>query len=374
MRICLFTPGFCADDEDWCIPALSHLVGTLAERHELTVISLRYPHRDDRYRARGATVRSLGGAGHKGLRRLGMLLRAQAAFRREHHAAPFDLVHGLWADESGFVAAAVGRRHGLPTVVSLMGGELVGFGDIDYGLQLGFTGRSLVGRSLRRATVVTVGSSAVAELARAAGVSGRLETAHLGIDTDLFQSDGKRGTLDGEPALLQVASLVPVKEQQTLLAAFSQLAAQLPDARLHLVGDGPLQRRLASEARRLQIADRVTLHGAIDHDQLPAIYRAADLHLVSSRFESQGMAVLEAAACGTGTVGTAVGLLPELVPAARTVPVGDAEALANATLELLADPKGSAELGAAALDAVRDRYTLDHCVTRLEEIYRSLAE
>ncbi|MEZ4768392.1 MAG: hypothetical protein R2844_08195 [Caldilineales bacterium] len=54
-----------------------------------------------------------------------------------HGGQPFDLLHGLWADEPGFTAAAAaGRLLHRPAAVSILGGELVGFPDITYGGQL----------------------------------------------------------------------------------------------------------------------------------------------------------------------------------------------------------------------------------------------
>ena len=85
------------------------------------------------------------------------------------------------------------------------------------------------------------------------------------------------------------------------------------------------------------------------NDELAALYRGAHLHVVSSRYESQSVTVLEAAAAGLPTVGTAVGLLATLAPdAARTVPPGDAPALADAVGELLADEPARLEMGARA--------------------------
>jgi glycosyltransferase involved in cell wall biosynthesis len=152
------------------------------------------------------------------------------------------------------------------------------------------------------------------------------------------------------------------------------VAGGFPDAHLHLVGSGPLRGELEALAADLGLESRVAFHGSVPHDELPPYYRAADLHVLSSRFESQGMAVLEAAACGTGTVGTAMGVLRDLGPAARTVPAGEPDALARSILDVLEHPDGAADLGRAAREAVLDDYTLDRCVSRLEAIYASLTK
>lgn len=362
MRLGVVVPGFGASEADWCIPALHHLVRRLAAGHDVRVLALRHPSPARRYRFFGAEVRALGAGAGTGGRRLEMLARALRHLGREHRRRPLDAVLGLWADEAGFVAARVGRRLGVRSVVSVMGGELVSFADIGYGTWLGRTGRWLVRRALRRADVVTVGSSGLVPAVRRVRPAAPVVRAPLGVDPGLFRPDGEPAALDGDPCLLHVASLTPVKDQATLLAAFAEVRRGEPAARLHLVGRGALGERLAVRARELGIGDAVRFHGAVRHDLLPPVYRRADLHLVSSRFESQGMTVLEAAACGTATVGTAVGILPDLGDAARTAPVGDPPALAAAVRDALPRRR---ELAGAARAAVEADLTLDRCIGRL---------
>lgn len=355
------TPGFSAAEDDWCIPALHHLVRWLAAGHEVRVLALRHPTPAREYGFHGARVRALGAGTAGGGARLALLLRAVADLRREHRRQPFDAICGLWADEAGFVAARAARLERTRSLVAVMGGELVAFDDIGYGTWCGRTGRWLVRHSLRHADVVTIGSAGLEPAVRRLRPAAAVARAPLGIDTILFHPEGELADLGGEPCLLQVASLTPVKDQAMLLAAFARLVPTLPRARLHVVGDGPLRAELGARARGLGIGDRVRWHGAVPHHELPALYRAADLHLVSSRFESQGMAALEAAACGTATVGTAVGILPELGDAARTAPVGDAAALAAAVAAAL--PNAST-LGAGARERVTAELDLEHCAGR----------
>jgi glycosyltransferase involved in cell wall biosynthesis len=370
MRLCLVTPGFSAAEDDWCIPALHHLVRRLAAAHEVTVLALRYPPRHEPYRFFGARVLPLAAGTRTGARATAMLVRALGTIQREHRRAPFDAVHGLWADEAGFVAVTAGRRFGIRSLVSVMGGELVGLPDIGYGTQLGRTGRWLVRRSLGRADAVTVGSRTLAETVLAVFGERLIRLAPLGVEIGLFRPDGDRATLDGDPCLLQVGSLTPVKNQRLLLDAFARITDDHPAARLHLVGDGSLRDELGGRVAELELDDRVTFHGRVAHDLLPPIYRAADLHVLSSRFESQGMAVLEAAACGTATVGTAVGILPELerAGAARTVRSDDPDSVAATLDELIRDHDRVLALGRSAATIVGRDYTLGGSARRFEEI------
>jgi glycosyltransferase involved in cell wall biosynthesis len=372
VRIGLIVPGFSASEADWCIPALLDLARVLAESHEVHIFAIRYPHRTGTYRVYGATVHAFGGAGAGGLRRAPLLFRVMAEVVREHRVAPFDVLHGLWADEPGFVAVTAAHRLRIPSLVSLLGGELVQMPESDYGGQLSQVNRLLTRVALRSAGRVTVGSVYLRGIAEAFVSGDRLAVLPLGVDDDRFSPIGESARLVGTPALLHVASLVPVKDQATLLHALAQIQIVLPDVHLHIVGEGGLRDDLVRLAAMLEIRDAVTFHGPLEHDRLPCYYRAADACLLTSRFESQGMVVLEAAACGTPTFGTSVGLLPEFWSAVPTVPVGDSAALADAIVETSREPGGFQARGERARRVVSERYLLGQTVARLDRLYRDI--
>jgi glycosyltransferase involved in cell wall biosynthesis len=377
LRLGLITPGFSASEADWCIPAQLDLVRALATRHDVRVIALRYPHTRRPYLVHGARVTPLGAAQRRGLGRLAMLLRALVTLRREHRRRPFDVLHALWAHEPGALATWAAGALGVPAVVSVLGGELVDLPPVDYGGQRARLNRRLIAFALRRAARVTVGSRVLRRVAESAGRwDARWSEWPLGVETARFHAGGardaereraRRGSglaLDGDPALLHVGSLVPVKDQATLLRAFARLRAERPRARLHVVGDGPLRARLEDLAAELRVADDVTFHGALTHDILPVLDRQADVFVLSSLFESQCLALLEAVACGCPVAGTAVGALPEIAPAACTAPPGDAPALAAAI---------ACALGTRPRADLPARFELSTSVDALVDLYRGVA-
>jgi glycosyltransferase involved in cell wall biosynthesis len=378
MRIGLIVPGFSADQDDWGIPALRDLVRELAILHEVHVFALRYPHRRGSYRVDGATVTAFGGAFARRAGRASLLARAVAGVARQHRRRPFDVLHGFWADEPGLVAVTTAPRLRIPALVSVMGGELVGLRDIAYGGQLGLVGRTLTRHVLRRAAAVTVGSAYLRGLVEKYPCGGRVVELPLGVDLRRFHADPP--TDDGQPLvqgdlrLLHVASLVPVKDQDTLLRALARVAGRVPGVHLHMVGDGPMRGRLEDLARALQIDRHVTFHGAVAHDRLRAFYRGADLCVLSSRHESQGMVVLEAAACARATVGTDVGILPELALPHHVVPTGDAPGLADALASLLREPAALADLGERALERVSNGLGLDQTIGDLCGLYGAMVD
>ncbi|RIK43561.1 MAG: hexosyltransferase [Chloroflexi bacterium] len=383
MKIGLIVPGFSASEADWCIPALLNLVRALSRVHQVHVFTLRYPHQRGRYSVHGASVHAFAGGLASGFGRLPLLTRALAGVVAEARRGAFDVLHGVWADEPGFVAVTAARLLGIPAIMSVAGGELVGFTDIGYGGQLSRLNRWLIRRALHAAQQVTVGSHLLGEQVAAYGAGGalgaRLAVVPLGVDVRQFTPDAGRWETARQPAsksrparLLHVASLAPVKDQATLLRAFAQVVAASEGTstlRLDLVGDGPLRQPLQALAKTMGIGAHVHFHGAIPHQQLPDLYRAADLCLLTSRYESQNLAVLEAAACGAPVVGTTVGVVPELAPPDCTAAVGDAGALAEAIQRLLADDKRRIHLGQMQCELVRRRFALECTVEKLEGLY-----
>lgn len=381
MTIGYLVPGFSSHDDDWCIPALLSHVAQAAESHTVHVFALRWPSYVRTYAVREAAVHALGGVGEAAastasptLPRLsaarrsrapGLWLRALRAIRQQHARTPFDVLHAFWADEPGFVAVLAGKLLRIPVVVSIAGGELVSLPDIGYGIQRLPGRRSLVRWVLSHAQAISAGSSALIDLARetmGSRIADSLTLAPLGIDTSRFApTSGDESPRP--PVILNVGSLYPVKQQSLAL----RVLASVPEVQMVIAGEGPLRSDLLSLGDELGVTDRLTLAGHVAHDAMPALYRASTLLLQTSRHESQGMAVLEAAACGVPVVGTPVGVLPDLGPTGSTV-----EALANIINGLVADSARRKQLASTTCARVHADYSLSAAGTRFQTVYSRL--
>jgi len=147
------------------------------------------------------------------------------------------------------------------------------------------------------------------------------------------------GPRAGVPVIVAVGRLVEIKDYPTLLDAFARIRAARP-ARLFVLGDGPLRGALEARVRAAGLAGDVALHG---FDKNPFKYIArARLLLHASRAEGLPGALIQAMACGTPVVATDCDFGPREVIERPghdgfLVPVGDAAALAERALALLAD-------------------------------------
>jgi glycosyltransferase involved in cell wall biosynthesis len=156
-------------------------------------------------------------------------------------------------------------------------------------------------------------------------------------------------------SILSVGSVVPRKGFDLLVDALAR-CANLP-WRLTIVGDRGRSpdtvRQLDAIIVQHRLNDRISFTGAVAPESLSALYAAADLFVLASRFEGYGMAYAEAIAHGLPVVGTAAGAIPEAVPpgAGVLVPPDDVDALAAALHRLIASPAERATLAAGARKA-----------------------
>lgn len=370
MRVGIVLPGFSSSADDWAIPVQLNLVREMASHDDVRVLALRYPHRRDRYTVHGAVVYSLGVGQVRGWGRLRLWVDALLTLRCLHREKPFDVLHAMWADETGLIAAWAGRWLGIPVVVSIAGGELVGFDELNYGLQRSPFSRWVVGQALNRADRVIPACTYAERLIPQAGYKLSPNKTHiitLGVDTSVF-CPPENLTVNNNK-LIHAASLVPVKHQEMLLRALAQLDQSIT---LDIIGTGPQENTLRTLAIELGISERVRFIGAVPHLDTPAYYQQAALNILCSRHEGLGMVTLEAAACGIATVGTAVGLLPDHPALGISVPIGDDTALAEAIKLLLENEEPRTALGIAARQLVEEHFTIEETVRQFRAIYAEL--
>jgi glycosyltransferase involved in cell wall biosynthesis len=162
--------------------------------------------------------------------------------------------------------------------------------------------------------------------------------------------DGRTGPVQ----LLAVGAIVRRKGYDVLVTALDALRTL--DWRLTIVGDArdpDAARALKAQIAAAGLGERIMFAGAVAREQLPALYAAADLFVLPSRYEGFGMAYAEAIAHGLPVIGTTAGAITETVPADAGVLVApdDAAALAVALRSLIANAATRARLAAGARSA-----------------------
>jgi glycosyltransferase involved in cell wall biosynthesis len=164
-----------------------------------------------------------------------------------------------------------------------------------------------------------------------------------GIDPEIWRSDPPGSIHHSRHpfTVLCVAHQYARKRIKDLIAAFPLVLAQLPEARLVVIGDGPEHGALRQQVAELGVGSSVQLLGALASDQeVRAWYRRASIFCLPSIQEGFGIVFLEAMASGLPVVSTTATAIPEVVPDGRAgllVPPRDPPALAAAMVALLRD-------------------------------------
>lgn len=200
----------------------------------------------------------------------------------------------------------------------------------------------------RRNQYVTVSLPSMRDLVELGVDTGRVAVVRNGLDR------APRHSLNGErsdaPRVVVLSRLVPHKQIEDALDAVAVLRNRVPDLHLDIVGGGWWHDRLVDHAETLGIADAVTFHGHVDEETKHAVVQRSWVHVLPSRKEGWGLAVIEAAQHGVPTIGyrSSGGLVDSVVDGVTGLLVDDRDELVDRLEQLLCDRVLRSELGAKA--------------------------
>jgi glycosyltransferase involved in cell wall biosynthesis len=180
------------------------------------------------------------------------------------------------------------------------------------------------------------------------------------------------GVGPGDRVALTIGRLAPAKAHADMIEAFAAMSARVPEARLLLVGEGPLRPTLEAEVARRGLGQRIRLLGV--GGESAELVKACDVFVLSSVREGLPVSVLEAMRAGRPVVATDVGGTGEAVEdgvTGRLVPARDPAALAAAMEDVLGSEERMAQLGAEGLRRWEQRFTSQRMVSETEALYRS---
>lgn len=253
--------------------------------------------------------------------------------RRLRATQDFDAIDAHYFYPDGVAAVWLARRLRKPVVVTARGS------DLNVIARYRWAGRAIRWAVRRADHVITVSNSLKAALGNLKVPDTPTTVLANGVDLSRF-SPGDRTALWLDfgvqgPVLLSVGHLVESKGHYIAIDAL----AELSEFSLVIVGAGQEETALREKIRERGLEARVKMAGAVPHERLAEYYRSADALVLASRSEGMPNVALEALACGTPVIATAVGGIPEVVKvpqAGRLVAERTPQAFANAVRELVA--------------------------------------
>jgi glycosyltransferase involved in cell wall biosynthesis len=241
-------------------------------------------------------------------------------------------------------------------------------------------GRWLHWLAFRRGVVPVAIASEVADSIRRVYGFSEFPVIPNGIPVDTFRRPSidrerwrkEEGFAPTDVLFVCVAGLRPQKNPTLLLEAFHRGPASDPRTHLLFAGTGSLKSKLERQISALSLQERVHLLG--QRSDIPELLNAADVFVLSSDYEGNPLAVLEAMAAGKPMISTAVGGVPELVEGGcgLLVPPQDIKALARAMRHLLESPEARKSMGEASARRAVERFDLRVMTEAYEDLYRRL--
>ena len=262
--------------------------------------------------------------------------------QRIHAATPIDVLDAQFFFPDGPAAAWIARQIGVPLSLKARGSDITYWGGFDFARE------QMLEAAECADGILAVSHDLADQMAEMGMPQSKIRVHYTGLDRDRFrplehtqlraQVGAELGFAlpDNAPLLTCVGALIERKGQDIAIAAM----AQIPGARLILVGKGDDETHLRELARDLGLADRVHFAGSLDHDLLPLILSASDAMVLPTMNEGLANAWVEALACGTPVVTCDVGGARELISnntAGRLVE-RTPEAVATGVNEVLNNP------------------------------------
>jgi teichuronic acid biosynthesis glycosyltransferase TuaC len=254
--------------------------------------------------------------------------------KKMHAQMGFDLIDAEFFYPDGPAAMRLSQALGIPYTIKARGSDIH-----HWGAQSGCAAQILEAAD-KAAGLLAVSGALKADMVALGMDAAKIRVHYTGLDQTRFlprdrvTEKAKLG-ISG-PLILSVGALIPRKGQDLLIAALPSL----PDAMLMLAGKGESESDFRALAAELGVADRVAFLGSVPHDDLPALFAAADIMALVSASEGLANAWVEALACGTPIIASDVGGIRELVktPEAGRIVARTPQAIAAAVHDILANP------------------------------------
>ncbi|MBA2506776.1 MAG: glycosyltransferase, partial [Thermoleophilaceae bacterium] len=276
--------------------------------------------------------------------------------------------HAHYALPAGGAALSWARRHDVPLVVSVHGGDVLGPAVADP------AARQRIGSVLRSADAVMCNSHPTLERsALLAGSDANMRVVHLGADPPKHPKPRRE-----VPTVATLGHLVARKRHADVLRAVRLARERVPELEWLVIGDGPEREALEELARRIGVAEHVTFAGQLEPEEALAELASCHLMALPSVDEAFGVAYVEALACGVPAIGALGEGGPEEIAALSRsmllVPPGDAEALASLIADLLESRAEVSALAAQARRGAARHFSWEACGKATVECYREALE
>jgi glycosyltransferase involved in cell wall biosynthesis len=234
----------------------------------------------------------------------------------------------------------------------------------------------------KAALIVTISNYSLEKIQKFYGIDkSKIRIVPNGVDVKKFkpihnvENVRQQFGLGNEPCILFVGGLIPRKGLPFLVEAAQKIVKEQADTKFWIVGDGPLKNQLTASLESANLSSNFKFLGNLKEDALPAVYNCADVFVLPSIQEGQGIVLLEAQASGKPVVAFDIGGVNEAVHNGETgilVKLGSTSGLADALQKLLGDRVLREKMGINGRRFVTENFTWDICAQKMLNVYREV--
>lgn len=302
-----------------------------------------------------------------------LVLAEWASLMRELAGGHYDLVNPHWILPQGFVSTLAAPLFGLPTAITVHGGEV-------FGLK-GALMTSLMRTSIRRAQAVTVNSSATEAIVRTIDPTAKhVLRIPMGVDGTPPDEEAAAAVRDTHAAseeflLVFVGRVILEKGIEEVIRAARMLRDRGRRVKTLVIGEGQERGYAEQLCSSLNMSDGVTFLGWLEPEDVKNHMAAADVFIGPSWTEPQGLTFREALVAGTPVVATGVGGIIDAIKHEETgiiIEPKSPEQLADAICRLLDEPELGQRLAAAGRDLVQRDMTRPATARKYSDAFRQL--
>jgi glycosyltransferase involved in cell wall biosynthesis len=293
-----------------------------------------------------------------------------------------DIIHAHWIIPQGFLAVLYKKlfnKKNLKIICTVHGGDI-------------FSLRNWLFTAIKKWTLnnvdeITIVSNEIKEEIKKIGAkNSSIKIMPMGVDEKIFSPDKydedikKRHNVAG-PFLLFVGRLVEKKGARYAIAAMPAVLKKYPNAKLLIIGEGPLKSELKQQVKELNLENNIIFAGGISNNELPKYYASADIFLgpsiVAKNGDSEGFGLVfvEALLCKCCVIASDLKAISDIVKNEKTgiqVDVKNTDLFAERIIELIDDENKRNKLAESGYEFVKERFTWNMAVERYYDLIKCL--
>lgn len=282
-----------------------------------------------------------------------------------------DIIHVQWPIPNGLGAIFLKKIYGIPYVNTIHGEEV----HLSKRYHMLFALRWLVNNSSKTIT----NSNATRKFCLEAGLDpDKIDVIPFGVDTDFFRPID----VDKDENIFQILSvgyLIERKGFEYLIRAMPHVLKKHGNARLKILGSGPLESKLKMFIKQLDLEEELKIIKNVSDEELLITYNSADLFVLPSIVDSQGnteglgVVLLEAMACGIPVIGSDVGGIPDIIKDGVTgllVAEKNVFEISSSINKIILDDDQREQIRKKGLLRVKEQFNWEIIAEIYENIYR----